>query len=74
MLFEMRDIGSKYAGTAIGLTNTLGMIGAFASPPLGNSLAGFGDGVPILFWAALSTISVPVLLMMKEEKVPELAT
>ncbi len=68
MLFEMKEIGSKYAGTAIGLTNSLGMIGAFAAPPIGNSLEEFSVGAGILFWAAMSAVSIPLLLMMKEPK------
>ena len=69
MLFEMKEIGGKYAGTAIGLTTSLGMIGSFAAPPLGNSLEGsFGSGAPMLFWAALAVISIPIILMMKEPR------
>ncbi len=71
MLFEMKGVGGKYAGTAIGLTNTLGMLGAFAAPPLGNSLSSINDGVPILFWAALSLLAIPLLFFIKERNIRE---
>jgi hypothetical protein len=69
MLFEMKGVGGKYAGTAIGLTNTLGMLGAFAAPPLGNSLASISSGAPILLWAAMSILTVPLLFFLKERNI-----
>ncbi len=71
MLFEMKGVGGKYAGTAIGLTNTLGMVGAFLSPPIGNSLSSISDGAPILFWAALSLLTLPLLFFIKERNIHE---
>ena len=69
MLFEMDGVGGKYAGTAIGLTNTLGMLGAFASPPIGNSLTAISDSAPLLFWAALSLLTLPLLFFIKERNI-----
>lgn len=70
MLFETEGVGGTYAGTAIGLTNSLGMLGAFASPPIGNSLeTPFGLDAPIFFWAALSFASIPLLFFFKREKI-----
>lgn len=68
LLFEVKGVGATYAGTAIGLTNTLGMLGAFAAAPIGNSFASIGNGVPLIFWAALAAIAVPLLLMIKEPR------
>ncbi|MCJ7605986.1 MAG: MFS transporter [Dehalococcoidales bacterium] len=68
MLFEMKGVGGRYAGTAIGLTNTLGMLGAFAAPPLGNSLATISDGAPMFLWAGMSALVLPLLLFLKERK------
>lgn len=69
LLFEMKEVGGKYAGTAIGLTNTLGMLGAFISPPIGNSLASIDSGAPILFWAAMGAMAIPLILAIKERKI-----
>jgi len=48
------------------------MIGSFAAPPLGNSLAGIHPGLPIIFWGVLALVSLPLSLMIKnrgQEKV-----
>ena len=71
MLFEMKGVGGKYAGTAIGLTNTLGMVGAFAAPPIGNALTSISSGAPIYFWAALSLATLPLLFFIKERNIHE---
>jgi hypothetical protein len=59
-------VGGTFSGTAIGLTNTLGMLGAFVSPPIGNSLTAFNADLPIFFWAILGVAALPLLLMVKE--------
>ena len=69
MLFEMKGVGGKYAGTAIGLTNTLGMTGAFLAPPVGNSLEGIHPGAPIFFWAAMALATIPLLFFIKERNI-----
>jgi len=66
MVFEIKGVGGTYGGTAIGLTTTMGMLGAFVSPPIGNSLTHFNDDLPIFFWAILSVVALPLLLMVKE--------
>jgi len=66
LIFEIKGVGGTYGGTAIGLTNTLGMFGAFVSPPLGNSLTAFNDDLPIFFWAILAVVAIPLLLLVKE--------
>lgn len=65
IVFEMEGVGSTYGGTAIGLANTFGMFGAFVSPPLGNSMSLFGLGAPLLFWAVLSALSLPLFFFLK---------
>jgi NNP family nitrate/nitrite transporter-like MFS transporter len=69
MLFEMKGVGGRYAGTAIGLTNTLGMTGAFLAPPIGNSLESLSSGAPILFWAASALVTIPLLFFVKERNI-----
>ena len=66
LIFEIEGVGNTFGGTAIGLASTIGMIGSFAAPPLGNSLAVFGPGVPFYFWAALALISLPLFLFIRK--------
>jgi sugar phosphate permease len=73
LIFETPGVGTSYAGGAIGLTTTVGMIGSFAGPPLGNSLAVYGAGMPFLFWALTAAVSLPLFLLVKENRAPEKA-
>lgn len=66
LIFEIKGVGGTYGGTAIGLTNTLGMVGAFFSPPFGNSFTAINDNVPLFFWALLALAALPLLIMVKE--------
>ena len=66
MIFEIKGVGGKYGGTAIGLTNTLGMLGASVAPPLGNSLTVINGDAPIYSWAILAVLALPLLLLMRE--------
>lgn len=68
MILELEGIGSTYSGTANGLMNTIGMVGAFSGPPLGNALAEFGAGYPFYFWAFLSAAGLIVLVFFKEKR------
>ena len=67
-IIEEKDIGARYAGTAIGLNMSLiGISGVFA-PPVGNWLAGFGTGLPFLFWASLVLFGFMGYLFMQHPK------
>jgi hypothetical protein len=66
MIFEIKGVGGTYGGTAIGLTNTLGMLGAFAAPPIGNSFTAFNGNIPLYFWAFLAAAALPLLFIIKE--------
>ena len=44
------------------------MIGGFLVPPLGNSLAGIGPGVPFFFWSGLAALSLPLFLFLRKPK------
>lgn len=64
---EQKGVGARYAGTAVGLTTSLGMIGAFAAQPLGlNLIQYFGEGAPLFFWAGLYFISIIGFFYVKE--------
>jgi NNP family nitrate/nitrite transporter-like MFS transporter len=68
MIFEIKGVGGTYGGTAIGLTNTLGMVGAFAAPPLGNSLTAINGDVPIFSWSILAVFALPLITLVTENK------
>jgi len=67
MLLETKGVGSTYGGTAIGLSSTISMVGAFLAPPLGNSLASISQGSPFIFWACLAALGIPPLLFLKSK-------
>lgn len=68
MILETKGVGAAYGGAAIGLASTVSMIGAFASPPLGNSLAQYGEGMPFIFWSGLAAASLALLYLIKSKK------
>jgi MFS family permease len=68
MIFETEGVGSTYGGTGIGLANTLAMFGAFAAPPLGNSLTYFSPDAPLVFWGVLAAAGIPFLYMVKSTR------
>ena len=67
-IIEIKGVGGTYGGTSIGITNSLGMLGAFIAPPLGNSLTHFNGDWPIYSWAILGLVALPLPLMVKETK------
>ena len=69
MVFEMRSVGPTFSGTALGLMNSLGMLGAFLAPPIGNSLTTNSSGAPFVFWGILSAIALAVFFFVKADKV-----
>jgi len=68
LIFEIKGVGGTYGGTAIGLVSTMGMFGAFFAPPLGNSLADINLGLPFVFWAILSALSLLGFFFIKERR------
>jgi len=66
MVQETKGVGPKYSGTALGLVFTISQLGAFISPPLGNSFASINLGLPFIFWASLSGIALITLVFAKE--------
>jgi MFS family permease len=68
LIFEIKGVGGTYGGTAIGLTNTLGMLGAFAAAPIGNSFTAFSNDMPLVFWAVLAAAALPLLFLVKETR------
>lgn len=70
IIFEMEGIGGRYGGTAIGLSSSIAMLGAFLAPPIGNSLASFSPGAPLFFWGALAASGLPFVYLIRYRKAP----
>jgi len=68
MVMEVKEVGVVYAATALGLTQSLGNLGAFISPPLGNSLASINPSLPFVFWAALAVVALLVVFRFTKDK------
>jgi MFS family permease len=72
MTLELKGVDLVYAGTAMGLLQTISRLGGVASPPLGNGLAGINSSTPFFFWAGFAVIGLVVFLFVKETgKKPE---
>ena len=68
-IIEEKGIGTRYAGSAIGLNmSVMGIAGVFA-PPVGNWLVKFGAGLPFLFWASLVLLGSVGYLFMRQAAV-----
>ncbi len=55
-IIEVRGVGARWAGTAVGLISASSMVASVLSPPLGNSLAAIDPGLPFVFWSALALL------------------
>ena len=58
MSTETEGIGKEYSGAALGFMQSIGRIGPFISPPLGNSLASISPGAPFLLWSAFAFMAL----------------
>jgi CP family cyanate transporter-like MFS transporter len=66
---ETEGVGMVYAGTAMGLTQTLMSVGGLVSPPLGNSLADPANPAapyPFFLWAAFGLLALIAFCFVKE--------
>ncbi len=63
---EAKGIGVVYAGTAVGLMQTIFNVGSFIAPPLGNSLAEANSGFPFFLWAAFGLLALFAFYFVKE--------
>jgi MFS family permease len=68
LVFENKEIGSTYGGTAVGLVFSIAELASFASPPIGNSLAQFGQAVPFIFWAIIAAAGLPLIFFLGKRK------
>lgn len=65
MVIETEGIGTRYAGTATGLTMAISGIGNMIAPPLGNSLAVWWSGAPFVFWTILVLLGMVCLFFVE---------
>jgi len=68
---EVEGVGPRYAGTATGFVMVLASLGNLLAPPIGNSLAASGPGLPFVFWAALAATALVILLLTPEGRRPD---
>jgi predicted MFS family arabinose efflux permease len=66
MVLESGRIGTKYAGTAMGIIFSFGNLGTFIASPLGNRLAVIHPDLSFSFWAALAGISLLIFHFSQE--------
>ncbi len=65
-ILETDGVGPAYAGTATGMVMVFSSLGNLLAPPMGNSLAVFGQGMPFVLWAALAAVGIAGILATKE--------
>lgn len=66
MSIETKGIGVLYAGTAVGLVQTIFNVGPVISPSLGNSLAETNPGFPFFLWAAFGLLALVAFCFVRE--------
>jgi cyanate permease len=65
-VMEVDGVGFLYAGTALGLTNTIRHLGGALSPPIGNSLAEINLSLPFLFWGAMGLFGMFMFTRLRQ--------
>ncbi len=68
-VIQSEGVGTEYAGTAVGLTQTISRFGEFFSPPVGNYLSTMNPRYPFILWSALAAAALGFFYFLKE-KVP----
>jgi len=65
-IIEVKGIGTRFAGSAIGLNMSVMAIAGVFAPPVGNWLVKFGSGLPFLFWASLVFLGLAAYLFWRQ--------
>ena len=65
-VMETEGLGAAYAGTALGLSQTLSLVGGVVSPPIGNALAGINPSLSFIFWGGLAAVALLCFYSLKE--------
>ena len=66
MVMETAGKGGTYAGTALGLCTTLGLLGSFFAPPVGNRLAVINPSFAFIFWASMALVGLIIFFFVRE--------
>jgi MFS family permease len=69
LVLELKKVGTKYGGTAMGMVLLFSRLGSLLAPPLGNSLAESNLAFPFIFWAALALMGLFGLYFVREKRV-----
>lgn len=65
---EQKGVGPRYAGTAVGLTISLGMLGGFIGSPLGMGVTdAYGGSAAFFTWSAISFIALAGFFLIREK-------
>lgn len=67
-LLQIEDMRLIYAGTALGVMQATGHLGAFVAPIIGDVLATGNPELPFTFWASLAILSLVSLVFIRERK------
>ncbi len=59
-VMELDGMDNSLSGSALGMFTTIRNLGIAFAPPLGNSLAIYGAGLPFLFWGACGVFAALV--------------
>jgi MFS family permease len=65
-VMEIKGVGTRYAGSATGLLLAWLGLGNVIAPPLGNSLADWGPGLPFALWAGLALLGFCAYLLVRK--------
>ena len=60
------SVGAKYAGTALGLTTTMSLLGGTIGPPAGNALAEINPSYAFIFWSGMVLFGLIMFSFAKE--------
>jgi nitrate/nitrite transporter NarK len=66
LLTEQEEVGPLFAGTALGIVVTLGNVGGFVGPMIGNALATANPAFPFILFGFLTGIFAIACFFVKE--------
>ena len=67
-VMELDGVDNSLSGSALGLFTAIRNLGIAFSPPLGNSLAIYGAGMPFLFWGACGVFAALLFSIAYDKK------
>lgn len=66
LIMETEGVGPGYAGTALGMTGTIGKFGSVFGPPLGNRMATIRPAYGFFSWGIMGVFATSQILFVKE--------